>query len=124
MIRFTIPYPKDRKRFVREYGLNAYYAGVHWSVRKNRAEAWHWAVKQSLAEQDIRRKLIIRPVKITFFWDDRMDIDNHAFIAKCTVAALKGYLLQDDSRRYFRAVSHEFWDRGCIGVQIEEVSGS
>ena len=81
-------------------------------------------MKQSLAEQDIRRKLIIRPVKITFFWDDRMDIDNHAFIAKCTVDALKGYLLQDDSRRYFRAVSHEFWDRGCIGVQIEEVSGS
>ena len=120
MIQFTIPYPKDRKRFAQEYGLNAYYSGVHWSVRKRRAEAWHWIVLEALQRQNIRKRIFKKPVQISFFWDDRMDIDNHAFIAKCTVDALKGYLLEDDSRRYFWAVSHEFWDGGCIGVIVKE----
>lgn len=120
MIRFTIPYPKNRARFTKEYGLNAYYAGVHWSVRKKRADAWHWIVRQELQQQKIRRELFAHPVVISFFWDDRMDIDNHAFIAKCTVDALKGYLLQDDSRAYVKEVRHAFWEQGMIGVQIEE----
>ena len=123
MIQFTIPYPRDRKRFTREYGLNAYYAGVHWSVRKKRAEAWHWKVRAALQQAKIPKKLFKKPVEISFFWDDRMDIANHAFIAKCTVAALKGYLLEDDDRRHFAAVTHEFWDGGCIGVLIKEVRG-
>lgn len=123
MIQFTIPYPRDRKRFTREYGLNAYYAGVHWSVRKKRAEAWHWEVRAALQQAKIPKKFFKKPVEISFFWDDRMDIDNHAFIAKCTVDALKGYLLEDDDRRHFAAVTHEFWDGGCIGVLIKEARG-
>lgn len=117
MIRFTIDYPKN---FAREYGLNAYYAGLHWSVRKKRADAWHWMVRAALKSQGIRPRIFQKPVRITFFWDDRLDIDNHAIAAKCTVDALKGILIEDDSRRYVRAVEHWFWDRRCIGVEIEE----
>ena len=119
MIRFTIDYPKA---FAKEYGLNAYYAGLHWSVRKKRADAWHWMVRAALKSQGIRPRIFQKPVKITFWWDDRLDIDNHAIAAKCTVDALKGCLLADDSRRYVRAVEHRFWDRRCLGVEIEEIS--
>ena len=116
-VEFRIPYPPN---FSREYGLNAYYAGLHWSVRKRRADAWHWIVRAALQEYGIPFGIFTRPVKITFYWDDRLDIDNHAIAAKCTVDALKGYLLQDDSRKYLRAVEHRFWDRGSIGVEITE----
>lgn len=117
MIWFTIDYPKA---FAKEYGLNAYYAGLHWSARKKRADAWLWRVRAALREQDIRPRLFEKPVKITFCWDDRLDIDNHAIAGKMTVDALKGYLLREDSRKYVRAVEHRFWDRRCIGVEIEE----
>ena len=119
MIRFTIDYPKA---FAKEYGLNAYYAGLHWAVREQRADAWHRRVHAALRDESIRPRLFRKPVRITFFWDDRLDIDNHAIAAKCTVDALRGYLLENDSRRYVRAVGHRFWDRRCIGVEIEEFS--
>ena len=79
-------------------------------------------MRAALKEQNIRPRVFQKPVRITFWWDDRLDIDNHAIAAKCTVDALKGCLLADDSRRYVRAVEHRFWDKKCIGVEIEEIS--
>lgn len=69
----------------------------------------------------IRRKMVNRPVCITFLWDDRMDIDNHAAIAKAVVDAMKGYILPDDNPQFYRKVTHEFWDGGCIRVEVEEL---
>ena len=116
-IEFAIPYPRG---FTKNYGLNAYYSGMHWAVRKQRADYWHSIVRAAMIEQRVPRKLLYKPVKITFCWDDRLDIDNHAIAGKMTVDAMKGYLLQEDSRRYVRAVEHRYWDRKCIGVEIEE----
>ena len=34
--------------------------------------------------------------------------------------ALKGWILPDDNRRWYRKVSHEFWERREIGVEVVE----
>lgn len=120
---FTIPYPRTKsgmKQFCKQFGLNSIYAGKHWSKRHEDAEYMHNTVKAALMQQKIPRKLFDRPVKITFFWNDRLDIDNHAYLGKLIADALKGYLIQDDSRKYYSEVTHKFHDSDFIGVEVEE----
>lgn len=122
-IEFRIDYPrtqKGRTAFFKRYGLNALYSGKHWAARKKDAEEWHRLVHSELYRQHIRKELIGGPVEVLFFWDDRLDIDNHALMGKMTVDALKGWVLHDDSKRYFCKVTHAYWDQGCIGVRVEE----
>ena len=123
MIRFTIPYPptkKGKSAFCKRFGLNAYYAGKHWSARKRDAEELHWMTRSAMRRAGIRQRMLQRPVEITFRWDDRLDIDNHAVLGKAIVDGMKGYILQDDSRRYVWRVCHEFWDGGEIQVEVRE----
>lgn len=123
-IEFTMPYPANQKArsvFCKRYGLNGIYAGKHWSQRKADADEWHEVVRYELHRQHIPNQMFHGPVEITFLWDDRLDIDNHALMGKLTVDALKGYLLQNDSRKYYRRVVHDFWDGGCIKVQVREI---
>lgn len=118
---FTIPYPRTKagkSAFCKRFSLNAIYAGKHWSKRKEDAEYLHNTVRYALAEQGIRPKLYDRPVSITFYWDDRLDIDNHAYIAKGITDALKGYLINDDDRRFVKEVHHKFYDGDCITVEV------
>ena len=123
MIRFTIPYPptkKGKSAFCKRFGLNAYYAGKHWSARKRDAEELHWMSRSAMRRAGIRERILRNPVEITFRWDDRLDIDNHAVLGKAIVDGMKGYILQDDNRRYVRRVCHEFWDGGEIQVEVRE----
>jgi hypothetical protein len=123
MIKFTIPYPPTKKGksiFCKRFGLNAYYAGKHWSARKRDAEELHWMTRSAMRRAGIRQRMLQRPVEITFRWDDRLDIDNHAVLGKAIVDGMKGYILQDDNRRYVRRVCHEFWDGGEIQVEVRE----
>lgn len=122
-IAFEIPYPRDKAKFLRTYSLNSYYAGKHWSQRKREMDAWHWTVKSALNRAGIRREILGEPVAIAFFWDDGLDIDNHAILGKAAVDALKGSLLANDGPKYFRRVTHDFWRGGCIRVEIAEVTG-
>lgn len=73
------------------------------------------------AEEGIRPGILHCPVRITFWWDDRLDIDNHAAMGKMIVDALKGYLLQDDGRRYLTGVAHRYHTADHILVEIEGV---
>ena len=123
MIKFTIPYPPTKKGksvFCKRFGLNAYYAGKHWSARKRDAEELHWMTRSAMRRAGIRERILRNPVEITFRWDDRLDIDNHAVLGKAIVDGMKGYILQDDNRRYVRRVCHEFWDGGEILVEVRE----
>ena len=100
-MKFTIPYPptkREKAAWNKRYGLNAYYAGKHWS--------------------HIRRRMVSGPVEITFRWNDGLDIDNHAALGKAFVDAMKGYLLPDDNREWVQRVSHEFWDGDAIQVEV------
>ena len=123
MIKFTIPYPPTKKGksvFCKRFGLNAYYAGKHWSARKRDAEELHWMTRSAMRRAGIRERILRNPVEITFRWDDRLDIDNHAVLGKAIVDGMKGYILQDDNRRYVRRVCHEFWDGGEIQGEVRE----
>ena len=125
MTEFHILYPKSaagKAAWNKAYGLNAYYSGKHWSIRKRDAEFWHLQTISAINRLGIRYHPYQRPVKISFFWDDKMDIDNHAVIGKMIVDALKGILIVDDTRKYLRKVSHEFSDDGFITVKVEEIN--
>lgn len=122
MIELYIPYPKtnaQRKQWAKRYGMNAYYSGKHWAQRKADADFWHWQTRQALG--NLRPVIYDKPVQITFFWNDRLDIDNHAVMGKMIVDALRGFLLQDDSRKYLKRVAHEFWDGDSIKIVIDGV---
>ena len=124
--KFKIPYPKSKagqKQWAKQYGMNAYYAGKHWSERKQDAEFWHMLVRSCMASQDVRRTPFKRPVVITFHWNDRLDIDNHAIMGKMIVDAMKGRVIEEDSRRWLKGVCHYFHDEDYISVEIREIGG-
>lgn len=123
--KFKIPYPKSKagqKQWAKDYGMNAYYAGKHWSARKQDAEFWHRLTQIYMNASNVRRVPFKRPVVITFHWNDRLDIDNHAIMGKMIVDALKGRVIEDDSRRWVKGVCHYFHDADYIGVEIREIS--
>lgn len=68
----------------------------------------------------IKRKIADKPVEIRFFWDDGLDVDNHAVLGKAIVDAMKKTLIENDDRRYVSKVSHAFWDGGEILVEVRE----
>ena len=120
-IRFDIPYPptkKGKSLFCRRFGLNAYYSGKHWAQRKKDADELHALTLAAMRRAKIRKKLVSGPVAICFWWDDGLDVDNHAALGKAFVDAMKGYLLPDDNREWVQRVSHEFWDGDAIQVEV------
>jgi len=120
-MKFTIPYPPTKagkSAWNKRFGLNAYYAGKHWQARKKDAAELHTLAFAAMRRAKIRKELIPYPVEIVFRWDDGLDIDNHAVLGKAFVDAMKGYILRDDTRRFLKRVTHEFWDGGCIEVEI------
>lgn len=123
--KFKIPYPTSKagqKQWSKEYGMNAYYAGKHWSRRQRDAEYWHRLVQSHMNNQDVRHIPFKRPVVVIFHWNDRLDIDNHAVMGKMIVDAMKGRVIEDDSRRWVKGVCHYFHDADYIGVEVREIS--
>ena len=121
---FRIYYPKskaEQKRWSKEYGMNAYYAGKHCSRRKEDAEYWHLLTRSALNRQEVRKTPFEKPVVITILWNDRLDIDNHAVMGKMIVDAIKGRLINDDNRRWVKGVCHFFHDEDYILVKIGEI---
>lgn len=121
MTAFQLPYPAEKKAksaFCRQLGLNAYYGGKHWAQRKKDADYLHALTRAALQKAGIPKQLVTGPVEVRFFWDDGLDIDNHAVIAKAVVDACKGWILPDDSPRWVRKVSHQFWPGAAIRVEI------
>lgn len=122
--KFYIPYPKTdsgKKQWSKRYGMNAYYAGKHYRARNADADYWHALTKACMAEQKTRRKPFENPVVITFYWNDRLDLDNHSIMGKMIVDAMKGRILRDDSRRWVQGISHFWHDKDFIQIVIEEV---
>ena len=121
---FRIYYPKskaEQKRWAKEYGMNAYYAGKHWSRRKQDAEYWHLLTRSAINRQEVRKTPFEKPVVITILWNDRLDIDNHAVMGKMIVDAIKGRIINDDNRRWVKGVCHFFHDEDYILVKIGEI---
>ena len=124
MIRLTIPYPKTkagRASWSKQFGLNAIYAGKHWSRRKQDSEYWHMIVAGELRKQGIAKQPAEAPVSIRFCWNDRLDLDNHAYMRKMIIDALKGWVIKDDDRRYISAITDGWHDGDCIIVEVTEI---
>lgn len=122
--QFKIPYPTTKKgvtEWNRKYGLNAYYAGKHWAVRKKDAEYWHVLTTQAVRSCIKKPYVAKRPVTITAYFNDNLDCSNHAAEFKMIEDGLKGLLIEDDSRKYVKGMSIYFHDKDYILVQIKEI---
>ena len=122
---FRIEYPNTpagKKDWNKRYSDNAYYAGKHWAQRKKDADYWHDMVRACMDRQGLRRRPFERPVVVHIYWNDKLDVDNHSIMGKMIVDAMKGRLLQNDSKKWVRSVTHTFHDRGdYIWVEVMEV---
>lgn len=126
MIVFEIDYPPTKKgktTWNKRFGLNAYYAGKHYQQRKRDAQELHALTISAMKRARVRRQMVHGPVEVRFYWDDGLDCDNHAVVGKAVVDAMKSYILPDDNRRWFKKVSHEFWDGGKIRVEVVPWNG-
>lgn len=122
--KFRIPYPKskaERSNWSKYYGMNAYYAGKHWSQRKRDAEFWHLLVRSCMNGQEVRRTPFKRPVVISFWFNDRLDCSNHGVMIKMIEDGMKGRLIQDDSRKYVKGIECYFHDEDYIKVEVREI---
>ena len=120
--RFKIPYPVSdagKKQWNRLYGVNAYWSGKHWAQRKQDADYWHRLTRAALDGK--RKRPFEKPVTITFYWNDRLDLDNHSMMAKMIIDALKGRIIADDTRRYVKGIMHYWHNEPYIGVILREV---
>lgn len=118
-MEFIIPYP-NIKNFAKRFSLNAIYAGKCWPERRSDSQYWHGIVHAELCRQKVRHGIFKKPVKISFYWNDKMDCSNHAYIGKMIEDALKGYLIEDDTRKFVREIKHGFHDKPYILVRVEE----
>lgn len=122
--QFVIPYPPTKAgktQWSRDYGLNAYYSGKHWSKRKQDAEFWHMLVAYEMNAQKVRRKPFEKPVIISMYFNDGLDCSNHAAIFKMIEDAIKGRLIKDDSRKCVQGNEIYFHDKNYIRVIVREV---
>ena len=115
MIKFIIDF-----KVTGEYGMNKLYSGVHWTVRKRQADFIHSLVQTTLYANKIPRKLFKRPVKVTISYNSKLDIDNHSYLSKLIIDGLKGYLIEDDKRKYLVELDQQFWEGEGILVEVEE----
>ena len=115
---FKVAYPPNAGKL---YSMNAIYAGKHWTERSKDKELWHSIVRNELRKQKVPEQIFDKPVKITFSWHDNLDIDNHSYMAKMIIDAIKGYLIKDDNKKWFKEVTHKFHDKPYISVELTEI---
>ena len=121
---FRIDYPKTdsgKKAWNKQYGLNAIYSGKHWSQRRQDAQLWHMLTVSAMNRAQCRKMPFEKPVIISFLWNDRLDLSNHAYMAKLIEDGMKGRLIRDDSRKYVRGIEHYFHDAPYIKVVVREM---
>ena len=121
---FKIPYPNTpagKARWSKLYGLNRFYAGVHWSQRKEAAEFWHRLTVACMQNAGVRKRPFEKAVKITMYFNDRLDCTNHAMYFKFIEDGMIGRLIQGDSRRWVKAGEIAFHDEDYILVEVREV---
>lgn len=54
--------------------------------------------------------------------NNRLDIDNHSYLAKLIIDGMKGLLIEDDDRRFVKSLRQEFHNenRNFIFVEVYE----
>ena len=123
MTEFIIPYPSTKagkSEWNKRYGLNAYYSGKHYAVRKKDADYWHTMTMAELRRQKIKKAPCESPVIITMYFNDNMDCSNHAVIFKMIEDSIKGIIIKDDNRKCVVGNEIYFHDKDYIRVVIRK----
>lgn len=69
--------------------------------------------------QGLPREPLDTPAKITIEYNDRLDIDNHGFVAKSIVDGIRKYgLLKDDNKKHLQGLYQEFGESDGVQVTI------
>lgn len=123
-VTLKIDYPataKGKSTFSKRYGTNAYYSGKPWYTRKQDADYWHMLTKAAITEAiGYDPRFFANPVEVFFYWNDKLDLDNHSIMGKMIVDGLKGRLIADDSRKYLAGVHHLWHNENYIKIVIKE----
>ena len=123
-VSFVIFYPSSeagKKAWNKEFGMNAIYAGKHWSKRRKDAIMWHALTLDAINSANSRKQPFEKPVSITFLWNDRMDVSNHSYMAKLIEDGMKGKLIVDDSKKWVKGIEHYYHDAPYIKVRLRDV---
>lgn len=115
MIFFTIPFSVTA-----EYSLNRF-GEKH--VRAKKKKAIEEATEAALLKQGLKNTKVRIPVRITLYYNSRLDIDNHGQITKGIIDVIKVYLLNgEDNKNSVVELVQRFWDKKDIGVTVETVA--
>lgn len=115
-IELILPFKVNSK-----LSLNSVYSSKHWSVRKRQAEYIHGIVKMELLTRKIPRKIFKNPVRISFYWNSMLDLDNHGYLTKLIIDGLKGHLIHDDTKKYIQEIHHSYWLGKGVKIEISEI---
>ena len=121
---FIIPYPSTKEgkaAWNKRFGLNAYYAGKHWTKRQKDAEYWHKLVWAEMERQKVKFSKFNVPVCIRFWFNDRLDIDNDSIFCKLIIDSLKGWVIEDDNKKYVQRIELNCHNENYILVVIERM---
>lgn len=113
-MKIEIPYPSD----FGQYSTNRYYSGKPFPVRNKDKDYWHWLVYSALNKNNIPKEPYDVPVEIIFSFDDRLDCSNHSIVEKMIEDAMKGWVIQDDTRRYVKRITTEFNTDKKLTVEV------
>ncbi len=104
------------------WGMNKIYAGTHWDERKQQAQQVHLLVRAAIRKQHRNIRKFTEPVTVCIWYNSRLDIDNHGYLAKLIIDGMKGVLIEDDDRRYVKELYQGFYggDRKKIIVEVFE----
>lgn len=117
---FTVPIHPDS----RTWGMNGVYSqSKHWNIRTKQAAQVHTLVKAQIRSVNRNVRKFDKPVSVRIFYNSRLDIDNHGYLAKLIIDGMKGILIEDDNRRFVRSLYQGFHsgDANLILVEVEEV---
>lgn len=118
---FAIPYPPTKAgktRWSKLFGFNRFYAGVHWSKRKEAADYWHILTREAMEKSKVRKVPFDDPVSILVYFNDRLDCTNHSVMVKFIEDGMKGRILHDDNRAFVKSVTMGFHDEDYILVEV------
>lgn len=123
-VQFSIPYPPTKAgktAWNKRFSLNSYWAGKHYRQRAEDARYIHQLTVAAMRRARVRKQPFKAPVRIVFSWRDGLDCTNHAALGKMIEDAMKGWVIQDDSPRWVREITHRFHDGEGILVEVEEI---
>lgn len=113
-ITIRLPYPDK----VGRYSTNKYYTGKNPGERAADARFWHDLL---MVEAPWDRGPLRSPVRLEFYWNDRMDLSNHSMMAKMIEDGIKGRIIEDDSRKHVQEITHRFYNEKVITIVVEEM---